>query len=491
VTDPLRPFWDLADVRAVVLTPDDVAAWPPGAFDRLAGLGLMVAAANASAVVCDACGGDHVEEILSLDPLSAGDPPRAYIPCPEAGRVPVALERLRRWQVDFRRLAVLTAEALATGQPAEVVAGRVWLLGRAAVGGQTYEVFIARAPAWQDGAEVVGRAGRLLASPRPLVLVVGSPPPASIWTGAAPYLLPLASVLTLGGSGLVIDRELLAAGVASGKPKGTPPPVVAVPVPRDATWGDIRLVVSEHSLDLEVRGVRRTLGFGDAGFEERRRRGVTDRLWALLRVFALCDGVLPCDASILGEKGKTNLKQNVSRLGKRLRAILPVDGSPFDFDRVGRKYRARFRITSAAGLRFPTPADATWDVVSVQEVREGVVEISVDAPECFVVRDQEAGKHGQWRGAERVAARSREFDLRALGLAGDDGAPDATGKLFLKVLRFGGKVARPEGDASMQRLSRKLCEFLQIDGPPFQFSPARRVWSSLFEASSALGNEAR
>jgi hypothetical protein len=40
----------------------EVAAWPDCALEHLTAAGVLRAAANAAAVVCDACAGDHIEE---------------------------------------------------------------------------------------------------------------------------------------------------------------------------------------------------------------------------------------------------------------------------------------------------------------------------------------------------------------------------------------------------------------------------------------------
>ena len=127
MTDVLRLLRDRADAREPVYTADDVAVWPKGVVEQLVSAGLLTAAPNATAVVCDACAGDHVEEVVYVE-SPPGTGLRAYIRCPLEGRVAVPLERLRRWEVNFRTVAQHSASALDTcGDVEEVVPVRVWL----------------------------------------------------------------------------------------------------------------------------------------------------------------------------------------------------------------------------------------------------------------------------------------------------------------------------------------------------------------------------
>ena len=112
---------------------------------------------------------------------------RAYSRCPKAGRVAMPLEPLRRWEVDCPCLARLIAAALGVdGGVEQVVAGRVWLLGRATMAGRAQEIFFCRGLAWPDGAAVIGGAARLRASLRPMALVPAVVPAPEIWGGLAP-----------------------------------------------------------------------------------------------------------------------------------------------------------------------------------------------------------------------------------------------------------------------------------------------------------------
>jgi hypothetical protein len=488
VTDPLRSLFARADVLDPSYSADEVATWAPEVFEQFTSAGLLKAGVNATSVVCDACAGDHVEEVVCVEsPPGSGF--RAYIWCPLEGRVAVPLERLRRWQVNFRALAQLCASALATsGEVEDIVPSRVWLLGKTSLARLPYEIFFCRGLSWSDGAEVVGRAARLLASPRPVILVPGGLPDVAIWAEDVPVVWPLSSLMSWDGTCLACDRAQLELAVGKRRKAKPPVPTKSFPTPQGATWENVRIVMSDLRMRVDVLGKRKEFTFQEAGFEEKRRGDVPDRLWILLTQFAIHGGILPSNLSSLPDQVRTNLKQNVSKLGKRLAALFLLDGKPFKDTRVTHRYEARFTIFAEEGLRFPTPEDLTWDGVSITEVRAGVIVVRADATDAFGVYtapDAETKSPGRWEAAVREGAIEREYDLRSLGLADEDGKPNPKGEALLAVLRGGGKVRRKSDDRAMLDLGRLLCDLMQINSSPFQFSATQNKWSALFEATRA------
>jgi hypothetical protein len=332
---------------------------------------------------------------------------------------------------------------------------------------------------------LIGRAARLEASAQPILLVAGKVPSAAsgLWAGAAPRVFPLSAMLAHDGANVVLDRAYLETAFGKGRQRKPAAPTASFPTPSGASWEDVQLSLADHRLTVRAGVVRKEFTFQEAGFEEKRRGNTPDRLWALLRVFALAGGVVPFDSPRLPLAQRTKLKQNVSQLGKRLRALLHIAGSPFKSTRKTRRYEARFRISTSEGLRFPTPAGTNWDAVSITEVREGAIEVAVDASQATVVYN---GEGGGWEGAQDTSAVGQTYDLRHLGLTGEDGAPNEKGAALLAVLRASGKVQRAENDSGMLALCGFLSGLLQIKGRPFQFSLSRRTWSAHFEAGSLV-----
>lgn len=83
---------------ARIVTADEVAEWPEGAFDALLSEGLLQEIQPATTVECDACFEQHAEVVEFIEE-PPGSELRAYIACPEFGRVRVDTQRMRRWEI--------------------------------------------------------------------------------------------------------------------------------------------------------------------------------------------------------------------------------------------------------------------------------------------------------------------------------------------------------------------------------------------------------
>ena len=83
-----------AQAHEPIFVADEVATWPAGLLDRLVANGILTPTSNATSVTCAACGDDHVELVQFVE-APPGSELRAYIACPENGRVRVPLDRLR------------------------------------------------------------------------------------------------------------------------------------------------------------------------------------------------------------------------------------------------------------------------------------------------------------------------------------------------------------------------------------------------------------
>jgi excisionase family DNA binding protein len=104
----IPPFvFDRAAAPQPLFTADEVKTWPLGLLEDLVQQGVVKPTDNAQAVTCDACSHDHVEPVTYLSNGPDGEI-RAFIACPEVGRVRVDLNRLRQWAVDVETLKSLT-----------------------------------------------------------------------------------------------------------------------------------------------------------------------------------------------------------------------------------------------------------------------------------------------------------------------------------------------------------------------------------------------
>jgi len=98
---------DRAVAEKPIFTADEIDRWPAELFTFLEGYELIRETDNASSVVCDACGRDHVEPVIKL-PLPDGTGFRGYMVCDLEGRIPVPLRRLRQWMLNVPKLSEMT-----------------------------------------------------------------------------------------------------------------------------------------------------------------------------------------------------------------------------------------------------------------------------------------------------------------------------------------------------------------------------------------------
>ena len=485
MSNPLAVIWERADAKEPRFSGDEVAAWDDGLVGRFADAGLVHQVENATSVVCDACAEGHVEDVTFIE-SPRRSPVRAYIHCPEHGRVRVPLDRLRQWEIDFGGIACAVARALElAGDIEEVVPGRVWFLGKATIAAMSRELFLTRGMTWQDAAEVLGKSTRLNAAKSALVLVAGEVPLEGIWNGDAPPVVALKTVAAWNKSGLSIDRGHLEALLATGRKKTPAVPRVSFPTPAGTTWADVRLIVTENKLRIKAKGKRKDYTFQEAGFEERRRKGMPDRLWALFKMFGTHGGVLPFKA--VDEKTRTNLKQYVSDLRQRLAALLPgIEGESISYEKKDKSYHTAFKVSCEDALQFPTPPGTSWTDVSIAANGGTGIRISVSSTEKFAASgyaDGDDDSTHQWESAEREGSVGRTYDLRMLGLADDRGRPNRAGQALLAVLSGKGTVSRKENDKGMAELCGVLTRLMGITDSPFEFTPLGEKWVALFETS--------
>jgi len=445
------------------------------------------------AVVCDACSQDHVADVI----IRQGEPGRetqAYLRCPEAGRVPVPLERLQRWVVDFGCLAAEASKALdLAGDVEEVSPGRVWVLGNRTFDGRSLTLLLVRGLGWTDGTEVLDDIlhSRGYGAQQVVILVPGVVP--SVQSSVEGLrIVPLARLLSLDVGEMKAASSVLG---PTGREKRSRSPAGATasfPTPRGTRWGDVEIGITDFNLKVTIKDRSKVYTFIEAGFEDRRRGEVPNKLWVFLRVLATQGGTYPVHRNRLSG-GDNSLKQSICQLRKALRQLLNIESSPFRYLSQPPRYEALFRIHAGEGLSLSIPPGTNWDQVSILETSAGTIRISADHSEVFpdYVIPEEGSGAGKWQAGQRVTEQGREYNLRALGLAAPDGSLLPVGEALLDVLRGNGRVSRPERDPHMLALGAVLGHWLQIDGPAFQFVRSKKTWVSVFEATSQVGGRPR
>lgn len=488
MSDPLTTVWERSDVAEARFDGDEVRDRRDAGMDRLVKIGLVRPVENIRCVPCDACAEHHLEEVTYIQ-SPPGSPVRAYIHCPENGRIAVPLERLKQWAVDFDGLAKAIASGLdLAGQVEDVIPGRLWSLGKATIGRRSRDVFLARGAAWIDAPGIFGACERLNASKGALLFVPGEMPPQDAWTGEPPSVVPLKLVARLEDESLVFDRDHLESLLTGDRRKAPIKAQNSFPTPPGTQWREVMVWVTDSTITIEAKRRSRDFSFQAAGFEEKRKRGVPDAIWALLKVFAMRGGVIPFDGADLDHNIRTNLKQYVSVLRKRVQALIPgIDGDPIPHVKDERSYRMAFKIATQDGVTFPVPSGTQWPKVTITLVRSSAIRVSVPTTERFAASaytKEPGGDVHRWDQAEAESDLEREYDLRMLGLADENGRPDHRGEALIEVLRGNGAVNRPADDEVMLELCGVLTKLMDgIDGSPFDFASDSQKWIALFQAS--------
>ena len=469
-TNPTIPadLWNRAERPESALSARELAHWPALLRDELQRAGALVDAGSAETVACPACDAHHVELVQWV--REPGLAPRAFVSCPENGPVPVDLESLRQWAVRPSALAALVADALgAPGGVSEPVPGRVWRLGTVRAGGAPRAAFLILGATHHDAPAIFTRVPELTL-PNALVLVPAVPP-SNVWGERAPAVVPLSDALAVGATGLEPvpgALEVFAAALAPAR-KG---PARTFPAPAGATWDDVALTVEEHRLHVSTRGETRTFGFADAGFEDRRTKNAPDEVWALLRVLARRGELAPND-HITTKTG--SLKQKVTLLRARLRALVGIEGDPFHRTARGKPYRARFAVKLGGPVTCSLPAGTTWDDLTLTATAAGVnVSVTADARGTAFASD------GTREGCTGTTEREFAFTFAEMGCT------ESAERALRAVLAGRGRVTRPTDDADMLALGGALTAFFGIcDAPPFGYDRARGQWVATFEALPA------
>jgi len=204
--DPLDIIWRAADNPSPVFAAEDLDGMPPEIRTRLTELSILRPSVTATHVVCNACFDHHVEKVTSIKYPDRTT--RFFISCPENGRVEVPRDRLFQWTVDFAPILKTLASALSPrGTPAEVVPGRTWNLGRAALAGKSKPVWVARGLAWPDAGQIVNSLPK---GRSPVLFYLGQAADDGLLAIPRESIIELRTVIHLDGD-LVVDRDAIEA----------------------------------------------------------------------------------------------------------------------------------------------------------------------------------------------------------------------------------------------------------------------------------------
>lgn len=214
--ESLVSFWKRADIQDPAFREEDLHVWPAKVRETLKSARILHRIQDAGAVDCDSCGEPHFAEVVR-DPKHLEAP---YYLCPTVGRVRLKPDDLQRWGIAFDRLAAFLSDSLTlSGRMAEVVVGRVWLLGRLDSTADVTEVFLFRGIWWPDAAGVLNACLRLRQCSRAIVLLVRRFPPEDVWENRQAVLLALSELTDLDQSGFQVLRDRIVAAVPTSGPK--------------------------------------------------------------------------------------------------------------------------------------------------------------------------------------------------------------------------------------------------------------------------------
>ena len=196
------------------LRPMRLPVGPEGALDFFVNQRLLSPTTPDNSLECDGCE-ERCFMTVCIPPPDAPITRRPFIICnqrDDIGRVIVALDRLKRWEVDLGRLAGVLSDLLGIDQtPHELICQRLWDLGKVDLESGMSEVFLARGLDWTDAEETLGNDLGVKEAVAPLVFTPGRTsrrflPHASIFS--------VTRMLRVQKGRLVLDRDGIARAMA-------------------------------------------------------------------------------------------------------------------------------------------------------------------------------------------------------------------------------------------------------------------------------------
>ena len=231
MVDPLEFLLPIVESQQMTIGNDEAIRWPPGVFNTLVDLGILVDAEDASVIRCPECG-DHWEELIARD--GPGSSTRFFISCPEVLRVNVTQEQRRQWRPNLSGLVRLLAGSLnLSGKSQELIPERLWRLGRMNWNGDSRDVLFVRGLRWPDGEQL---RSQIVGQRKPVLISSTYQMPDDFWRTPPPQLV-LRRIAWLADQ-LEIDVEEVAACLVYSSKKAV---------------GSTTLSLSEEELKLTIR----------------------------------------------------------------------------------------------------------------------------------------------------------------------------------------------------------------------------------------------
>lgn len=135
------------------------------------------------------------------------------------------------------------------------------------------------------------------------------------------------------------------------------PSVRPFATPKGSSWGHVKIrLISRTEAQITVGEVQDSREYVSLGFEDRRQKKPT-RLWGLIQVLAVKEGVLGRDQLSSVEWNKC--QKTVQDLRPRLKKLFDIPNDPIPYDKRDRSYRTAFRITATE--------EATQDITNFRE----------------------------------------------------------------------------------------------------------------------------
>jgi hypothetical protein len=204
--DILRALLQRLDCEPPLFFAEEVEQRFGEALDVLLRLGLLREVTPTNVSSCGDCGSGQVRRVVFVPNPQTGQQ-QGYVSCPECGVVKVELDRLRRWAVDAAALLTAVAKAAGVLGPAsEVLAGRLWRVGKVNWADRPREVYFA---CFVDAESRPTLAAVMTHRPK-AVLFVPTEETVRHWGSVTPNLvLALESVVSLGPNDFTFDRAFI------------------------------------------------------------------------------------------------------------------------------------------------------------------------------------------------------------------------------------------------------------------------------------------